>query len=212
MDPDVASLFVAALVVVYLIPGADMILVWQTGVAEGRSRALATAGGLAAARAVHVALAGLGLAALFHAVPWTFDLARWLGAAWLIRLGVEVWRSPAFDLAAPERARDRRSHGAAFLRGLATNLTNPKALIFCSMLLPQFVRPEAGAVEAQFAALGVVLVATGFAFDAAYAATGAGLARVLAGRPGLARFQRGLFAVLLVGFGLRLALPFAGGG
>ncbi|MCE1235194.1 MAG: LysE family translocator [Hyphomicrobiales bacterium] len=203
MDPNGWAMFVTALVAVYLIPGADMILVWQTGLAEGRAHALATALGLALARAVHVALAGLGLAALFHAVPWTFDLARLFGALYLLRLAVAVLRSPAVDPGSAGAARSA-SRAKALRRGLATNLLNPKALLFCSLLLPQFVDPGRGAVAAQFAALGVVLVAIGLAFDTVYAFVGAALARRFLQRPRWDLVRRALFAALLAGFALRL--------
>ncbi len=207
MDPTGWVMFVTALVIVYVMPGADMILVLQTGAAEGRSRALATAGGLALARAAHVGLAGVGLAALFRAEPWTFDLARWTGAGFLVWLGWGILRSGDADpIAAPGRSGPRRSHGAAFLRGLLTNILNPKALLFCSMLLPQFVHPERGPVEVQFLELGAVLVAIGLAFDVAYARLGAGLGALSAGRPRLAALRRGVFATLLIGFGLGLGL------
>lgn len=207
MDPTGFAMFVVALVVVYLMPGADMILVLQTGASAGRSRALATSAGLAFARAAHVGLAGLGLAALFAAVPWTFDLARWAGAAYLVWLGIACLRAEGAGRAIGSGGEPEiLSHRAAFLRGLATNILNPKALLFCSMLLPQFVRPDQGPVEVQFLGLGVVLVAIGFAFDTVYSVLGAGLGALLAHRPRLAALQRGLFATVLIGFGLRLAL------
>ena len=207
MDATAWSMYVTALVVVYLLPGPDMILVWQTGIAEGRLAAFAVALGLACARAAHVALAGLGLAALFRTLPWTWEVARLVGAVWLVVLGVAVWRSPSFDFAHPDGAAAPKGHAAAFVRGLATNLLNPKALMFCSMLLPQFVRPDLGGVETQFLRLGAVLVALGLGFDVLYGLTGASMSGWIAERPRFARTQRGVFALLLVGFGLRLGLP-----
>lgn len=72
-------LFFLALAVVYLLPGPDMILLLQTGARQGRGAALATAVGLGIARGCHVALAALGLAALFKAAPWTFEVVRLAG-------------------------------------------------------------------------------------------------------------------------------------
>lgn len=92
------------------------------------------------------------------------------------------------------------------LRGLLTNLLNPKALLFCSVLLPQFVSPEAGSLAVQFAALGAVLVLVGLAFDCAYALVGGRLGRWLASRPRAQRLQQWGFGGLLIGFGVRLAL------
>ena len=86
-------LFFMALAVVYLLPGPDMILLLQTGARQGKGAALATAVGLAIARACHVALAALGLAALFKAAPWTFDVVRLAGAAYLLWIGVQCLRT-----------------------------------------------------------------------------------------------------------------------
>lgn len=209
MEPNGFVMFVGALVAVYLVPGADMILVLQTGACAGRSRALATAAGLALARAGHVAFAGLGLAALFRTEPWTFDLARWVGAAYLLWLGIAVLRAEGAWAGlgrATEAVSARLTAVTAFRRGLATNILNPKALLFCSMLLPQFIHPDRGPAEAQFLWLGAVLVGLGFAFDAIFAGVGAGLGALMERRPRLAALQRGVFAMVLIGFAVRLAV------
>jgi len=200
-------LYFLALAVAFLLPGPDMILLLQTGARHGRGAALATVLGLAVARACHVALAALGLAALFKAAPWTFDLVRLAGAAYLLWVGIQCLRSslvPSFDDAggAPARTRWR----AAIQRGLLTNLLNPKALLFCSVLLPQFIEPQAGSVLAQFAQLGIMLVLIGALFDVSYALVGAGLGRWLARSPSAQRLQRWLFGGVLIGFAVRLAV------
>ena len=104
------------------------------------------------------------------------------------------------------RARPGGAWWVAIRRGLLTNLLNPKALLFCSVLLPQFVDPAAGPLFAQFVVLGAVLVAVGFVFDACYALAGAGIGRWLERRPLAQRIQQWLFGSVLVGFGVRLAL------
>ncbi|AXY42519.1 LysE family translocator [Halomonas sp. JS92-SW72] len=200
-------LFIVALAAVYLLPGPDMLLVLHTGSLQGRSRALATAAGLAVARGLHVTLAALGLATLFVTAPWTFDAVRYAGAAYLTWIGLQLLRAPG-ELApeAPCGAVPRRaSHRLAWRRGLLTNLLNPKSLLFCSVLLPQFVHPDRGPVLLQFALLGGLLVAIGLLFDAGYATLGAALQRWFAGSPLKARLQRWTFGSLLIGFGLRLA-------
>ena len=92
----------------------------------------------------------------------------------------------------------------AIRRGLLTNLLNPKALLFCSVLLPQFIYPQAGPVLEQFATLGVVLVGVGLLFDSAYALIGAALGRWLQRSPSAQRLQQWLFGSLLIGFAVRL--------
>lgn len=191
------SAFLIALAVVYLVPGPDMLLLFQTGARQGRRAALVTALGLALARACHVLMAATGLALLFRTAPWTFDLVRLLGAAYLAWLGLQMLRGGGLALPTSDAGSaplvphaDRR----ALLRGLLTNLLNPKALLFCSVLLPQF------------AALGAVLVLVGLAFDCAYALAGGRLGRWLASRPRAQRLQQWGFGGLLIGFGVRLAL------
>ncbi|MGH8386770.1 MAG: LysE family translocator [Pseudomonas sp.] len=198
-------LFIMALAVVYLLPGPDMILLLQTGARQGKGAALATAVGLAIARGCHVALAALGLAALFKAAPWTFDVVRLAGAAYLLWIGIQCLRTTMLpDLNPSDKPVANAHWREAIRRGLLTNLLNPKALLFCSVLLPQFINPQAGPVLAQFAGLGAVLVGVGLLFDSAYALIGAALGRWLQRSPSAQRLQQWLFGSLLIGFAVRL--------
>ena len=198
-------LFFMALAVVYLLPGPDMILLLQTGARQGKGAALATAVGLGIARGCHVALAALGLAALFKAAPWTFDVVRLAGAAYLLWIGIQCLRTTMLpSLTSADATGEKPRWGAAIRRGLLTNLLNPKALLFCSVLLPQFIDPQSGPVLGQFATLGVVLVSVGLLFDSAYALVGAALGRWLQSSPSAQRLQQWLFGSLLIGFAVRL--------
>ena len=198
-------LFFPALAVIYLLPGPDMILLLQTGARQGKGAALATAVGLAVARACHVALAAWGLAALFKTAPWTFDVVRLAGAAYLLWIGIQCLRTTMLpSLGGADPSGEKPRWRTAIQRGLLTNLLNPKALLFCSVLLPQFIDPQAGSVLGQFAMLGLVLVAVGLMFDTAYALVGAALGRWLQRSPSAQRLQQWLFGSLLIGFAVRL--------
>lgn len=199
-------LFILTLAVVLLLPGPDMILLLQTGARQGRGAALATALGLAIARACHVALAALGLAALFKTAPWMFDVVRIAGAAYLLWIGIQCFRSPLVpNLQAQEQLLGEDQWRQAIRRGLLTNLLNPKALLFCSVLLPQFIVSHGTPVLGQFALLGLVLVSVGLLFDSAVALTGAALGRWLQHSPTAQRVQQWLFGSLLIGFAVRLS-------
>nr|WP_242489532.1 LysE family translocator [Pseudomonas sp. TH06] len=198
-------MFFLALAVVFLLPGPDMILLLQTGARQGRGAALATAVGLAIARGCHVALAALGLAALFKAAPWTFDVVRLAGAAYLLWIGIQCLRSTLLpNLNAGDIADTRGQWREAIRRGVLTNLLNPKALLFCSVLLPQFIVADGAPVLSQFTVLGILLVGVGLLFDSAYALTGAALGRWLQHSPTAQRVQQWLFGSLLIGFAVRL--------
>ncbi|OQR35557.1 lysine transporter LysE [Pseudomonas sp. Bc-h] len=200
------TLFIVALSMILLVPGPDMILLLQTGARHGRGKALATALGLAVARGCHVALAALGLATLFKVSPWTFDAVRIIGAAYLLWLGLKMFKPGAMSAPQSGNAGDGAiSWSTAILRGLLTNLLNPKALLFCSILLPQFINPGAGPVAGQFAELGVILVLIGLSFDSVYAMAGGWIGRWLARSATAQRVQQWLFGTLLIGFAVRLA-------
>ena len=157
-------IFISALVVVYLLPGADMILLLQTGATEGRAHAIATALGLAAARVIHVALAAFGLATLLRASPVAFDVMRYAGMAYLVWMGIGIlrsWRHAPQTLEAQVSGHPS-GYSRSTKRGFVTNVANPKALLFCSVLLPQFVAP-ASSTAGQFLLLGAILVAVGAA-------------------------------------------------
>ncbi|HWH86294.1 MAG TPA: LysE family translocator [Pseudomonas sp.] len=199
-------LFFLTLAVVLLLPGPDMILLLQTGARQGRGVAFVTALGLAVARACHVALAALGMAALFKAAPWTFDVVRMAGAAYLSWIGIQCLRSSLVpNLSGQELAHHEGQWREAIRRGLLTNLLNPKALLFCSVLLPQFIVSHGAPVLTQFAVLGLVLVGVGLLFDSAFALTGAALGRWLQHSPTAQRIQQWLFGGLLIGFAVRLS-------
>lgn len=201
------GLYLLALTMIFLMPGPDMILLLQTGARQGRGMALATALGLATARICHIALAAMGLAALFKVAPWTFNVVRIAGAAYLLWVGIQMLKPGSFTATkvtgdAPQAA----SWTVAIRRGLLTNLLNPKALLFCSVLLPQFIHPDAGSVAGQFVMLGGVLVITGLLFDSVYALAGSWVGRWLNRSPSAQKVQQWLFGGLLIGFAARLAL------
>ncbi|MGV8916863.1 MAG: LysE family translocator [Pseudomonas sp.] len=200
------GLYLLALVMIFLMPGPDMILLLQTGARLGRTTALATALGLAVARICHVTLAAMGLATLFKVAPWTFDGVRIAGAAYLLWIGVHMLKPGSLTSLNTQGDRPpAASWRAAIQRGLLTNLLNPKALLFCSVLLPQFINPQAGPVTTQFALLGVVLVVVGLLFDSCYALAGTWVGRWLERSPTAQRVQQWLFGGLLIGFAVRLA-------
>jgi threonine/homoserine/homoserine lactone efflux protein len=208
--PDLLIAFIVALIVVYAIPGPDMALILQTSIARGTRTGLTAAGGLAVSRATHVTLSACGVAALLKAAPWLYEIVRYGGAVYLAYIAIQIFRSPVFALqASAQEAVPQQETGVprqAFVKGLLTNLLNPKALLFCSVLLPQFIRPAAGPVALQVTELGVVLLVVGMLFDTLYAVGAARIATVLRKYPLAQTLQRWTFSAALLGFALRLSL------
>lgn len=198
--------FVAALVAVYLLPGPDMALVISSSAFRGARSGLMAALGLALSRALHVTLSALGLAAVFYAHPMLFDCVRWLGAAYLLWLALRLLRPGESD--APEPAAEAAAEWAAMRKGVMTNLLNPKALMFCALLLPQFISAQKD-IASQYLILGSILVGTGFLFDVVYAAAASSIAGRISGSRSAGKFLK---LVLSGVFGLAAVRLAIGGG
>lgn len=164
-EPALLYLYVTALIAVYLSPGPDMALVLAVSTSQGRRAGLSIVTGIAFARALHVLGSGVGLAVLFSTHPEVQYMVRVAGAGYLLFWAWKILRTPLNETGVSMVA---SSAGSYILRGFITNLLNPKALLFCSLLLPQFTSPEQGSLLFQFILLGVILVTIGLLFDISY--------------------------------------------
>ena len=149
-----------------LSPGSGAINTMSTGISHGYRGAVASIAGLQVGLASHIVLVGIGLGALFSQSMLAFEILKWAGAAYLIWLGIQQWRSAgALDLHAVAKAMPRRK---LFKRAVLVNLTNPKSIVFLAALFPQFVIPHQPQAI-QYLVLGVttvavdILVMTGYA-------------------------------------------------
>ena len=138
-----------------LSPGSGAINTMSTGISHGYRGAVASIAGLQLGLSIHIVLVGIGLGALISSSLLAFEILKWLGAAYLIWLGICQWRSAgAIDLNALASSMPRRR---LFKRAILVNLTNPKSIVFLAALFPQFIiahQPQA----AQYVVLGVTTV------------------------------------------------------
>ena len=199
-------IYLAALAAIYAVPWPDMALVLQTSIGRGVRPGMAAAAGLSLARTAHVTLSACGVAALIRSAPWLYEVIRYGGALYLAYVAIQVFRSPVFALGDGDAAASAGELRQSFVKGLLTNLLNPKALLFCSVLLPQFVRPETGPVVLQMFELGALLVAAGVCFDLACVFGASRIAAWMRAHPLAQTVQRWTFSAALIGFALRLSM------
>jgi len=191
VDPLTILAFVPAALALNLTPGADMMFCLGQGMRFGPKAAIAASAGISLGGMVHVTLAGLGLGAVVSALPWAFDVIRWIGVTYLLWLAVQTWRSDATAQTAKVAPK------SAFRSGLIVNLTNPKVILFVLAFVPQFVVPEAGPVLMQFMVLGLVLSLGGFLINALVGVFASGLGRRLTrGGRALRWISSGIFVAL----------------
>ena len=139
--------FAAAAGLLTVTPGLDTALVLRVATIDGRQRALEAGAGICCGLLIWGVLASVGLAALLAASQQAYDLLRFAGAGYVVYLGLRclmrLLRKPAPG--AETAARSTAQDGRWFLRGLLTNLLNPKVGVFYVAFLPQFVPPDADA-------------------------------------------------------------------
>jgi threonine/homoserine/homoserine lactone efflux protein len=197
--------FLLTTFVAMISPGPDMLFILGCGMRGGPRAGLLATAGVATSEVVHITLAAAGLSAFFAAAPTAFTALRIVGAAYLVYLGVQSIRHRGGERWETEDTTGM-SGRHAYLRGLLTNLVNPKMVTFTIAFLPQFVDPKLGRVWLQFVILGVVFVALEFLVD--------GTVGLLAGRIGdwLARRQAARRRLdvatggMFIGLGVRLAV------
>ena len=139
MDFGLYAAFIAATVLLALFPGPNMALTVSNSVAYGTRWGLLTVAGTSAALAIQLALVAVGMTTLLAAAGEWFSVLRWVGAAYLVWIGVQTWRAPPPDLR-PVAVRGR-SVRRTVGRGMFVSLTNPKVLLFFGAFFPQFVSP-----------------------------------------------------------------------
>lgn len=156
IDLQTLALFSLASLALTATPGPDMLLIAARSTAQGRLAGLMTYLGVASGSCCHALALALGLSQLFLAVPFAYDLVRYLGAAYLAYLAWQAFTSA--DKASSENQAFRKlSMVAVFRQGMITNLLNPKAALFFLALFPQFVDPAQGSVAVQIMLLAAVL-------------------------------------------------------
>ena len=146
-----------------LTPGPAVLLVVSQGVESGFRPSLRGVAGILTGNAIYFFLSALGLGALLLASATLFQIIKWLGIAYLILSGVTLLFSTTTteEDATVALVDTRKRSLKLFSQGLMTQLANPKAIVFFTALLPQFVSPNALVVE-QFMLLGVVSIAVEF--------------------------------------------------
>ena len=173
--PQTFLLFLGAVMILLVTPGPNMAFVLTSGAAYGWRGGVAAAVGIGVVDLVFTLVCAFGLAGLLSAYPGMFDAIRWAGAAYLIYLAVNCIRTAGRERASGTIAAEP-SRWAIFVRGLASNIANPKAILFFLVFIPQFIDADHGSVLMQFVLLGFALAVIGTVFHGAIGAIGAAFA------------------------------------
>ena len=203
--PELSSLavFVAAALVLLLTPGPAVLYIVARSIDQGRRAGLVSMLGVHAGTLVHVAAAAAGVSALLAASATAFSVVKYLGAAYLIYLGVRrlANRTPALAPGAGQPLQLRR----AFWDGVVVNVLNPKTALFFLAFLPQFADVSRGSVGLQILVLGAIFVLLGLITDGGYAVTAGTAAHWLRGHPRFFATEPWVSGSMYIGLGLAAA-------
>ncbi|MGP3915790.1 LysE family translocator [Nonomuraea sp. 10N515B] len=195
--------FAAVVALLTITPGLDTALILQTSLVAGRRPAWGVTLGIQLGTLLWGVLTAAGLSALLAASQPAYTALRWAGAAYLVWMGLRMVLTRHDPKELPEQLQEV-GFGKGFGRGLMTNLLNPKVGAFYVAMLPQFI-PD----EAPHAVMGLLLAGVHVAEGLVWSAALIGFASLMSGflrSPGVRRFLDRLTGVVIVGFGVRLAV------
>lgn len=204
IEPAKFALFVGVSWALIIAPGPDMLYVITRGMAHGRRAGIVSAVGVICGILVHTTAAAFGITLVFQTSAFAFLIVKYLGAIYLIYLGVKAWRDKnTFSL---QTSTSDVSSRALFWQGVLSNVLNPKIAIFFLAFLPQFVDKGSSQVTLQMAILGLTFACFGLCFLLVVGYSSGAMGRWLTRRPSYAQFSQRLAGGILIGLGVRLAL------
>ena len=192
--------FLLAAILIAVSPGPGAAVAMSCGMRYGYAAALRSIFGLESALLIQLAIVAVGLGALLTASALAFDIVKFCGAAYLVWLGIQKWRSSPQEI---QENKPPMSSNALFIEGLLVNLANPKAIVFIAALTPQFIDPTRPQWP-QFLIIGATMCTIDILVMSGYALLATRLRHWLHD-PKTLKAQNRFFGGVFVGAGLLLA-------
>ncbi len=186
------------------IPGPATLLTVARAASSGTRVGIATGAGIAIGDMVHTLMAIVGISAVIATSALLFSIVKYLGAAYLIYLGIRAILAKAPDM--PGAGVLAITAPEALRQAILAEVLNPKTALFFLAFLPQFIRPENGLVALQLLVLGAVFVALGLLSTVIFAVSAGGMGTFLRRNPAVLRWQGKIVGSIYCALGLRLAV------
>jgi threonine/homoserine/homoserine lactone efflux protein len=198
-------LFVIASIILLLVPGPDMVYLLARCIAQGRRAGIVASLGLNLGGYVHLTAAALGLSAILATSAVAFTAVKWLGAGYLIYLGIGALRSETGPLAIGGSALAAQGDRTILWQAFLSDVLNPKVAMFFLALLPQFVDPNGSHPTLQIVLLGVTVNMTALVFNILLVWCSARVTNTLRRNTGISRWLQKGAGALFIALGFRLA-------
>lgn len=195
-------LFITTSLLIILSPGQDMVLVLSRSIARGSKAGMVTASGVATGLLGHTLLAALGLGALLQASELAFTIMKYVGAVYLLYLGVKLFKAPIIDLNNTENTDGSIRY--FFFQGALSNISNPKIAVFYFAYLPQFVSADSSQSTQTLLALGTTFALLTFLVKLPIGYLAGALSTWIKFRPAVQIWLNRSCSIVLVGMALNL--------
>lgn len=153
------SVFIISAVTLNLIPGADTMYILGSSMSNGRNAGILSAIGISSGCIVHTVMAALGLSVILSRSAFAFNLIKYIGAAYLVYLGLRSFLSKSSLLIKEDK--NKKNSNKIFFQAIMTNVLNPKVALFFLAFLPQFIDPANPYGALPFLLLGITFITTG---------------------------------------------------
>lgn len=204
IDPAVLLTYSLIVLGFVFIPGPATLFTVARATTSGTKVGIATGAGITAGDFLHTIMAVVGISAIIGASATLFSIVKYLGAAYLVYLGLKaLFEKTSLDLG---QGRIPITAAQAFRQGILAEFLNPKAALFFLAFLPQFVAPENGFVVMQLTILGAIFALIGFFSTMFYSFAAGSLGSFLRRNPSVLKWQGKVVGSIFCALGARLAL------
>ena len=199
--------FVLAGILLNITPGADTLYILTRSIGQGRSAGIISVCGIGTGALFHIGFAAVGLSVILTSSATAYALVRYVGAAYLLYMGIGALRQKASSFEIADQTPCKRgSLLKVYYQGFLTNLLNPKVALFFLSFLPQFVSPHHEYGPLPFLILGFTFLTTGSIWCLFLALAASSMTRSLRRNKRLGRWLQKGCGVVFLGLGLRVAL------
>ena len=198
-------IFAIASLLLNITPGNDMLYVATRSTSQGIKAGIDSALGITGGCIVHLLAAVVGLSAIIANSAVAFDIIKYVGAAYLVYLGIRSILGKENKFSVTENV-EKKSLSKLFWQGVLTNVLNPKVALFFLAFLPQFIHPEKGNASMQILLLGLWFNFSGTVVNCIVALLFGKLGNWLADKQAFIKWQNKVTGLLLIGLGIKVAL------
>lgn len=203
-------LFVVSGLLLNMTPGADLLYLIDRSMSQGVRYGIAAGLGASLGCIVHMCLAVLGLSAIMLASELAFSAVKYLGAAYLVYLGISLLLNKEVNENTSYLSSKHGGFFATLMKATIINILNPKVALFFLAFFPQFIDTGSDNAALAFLLLGAIFVFNATIWNVFVAWFAANIANRLGSNSAIGRFLKKLIAVIFIGFGVRLALSIPG--